>query len=256
MGFLSLFLFTLLGGLACGAYVFETFLQKKRPEGRPWLVPLVVVVLFVVGLIAATTHVSNIGRVFESLSRGTINLGAGMVHEVVIAGCFSVLAIIDLIVVAVKKCSPYALRVITAIVAVICIASMGLAYIDVYGNPVWCNAPATILTFTAGSLAAGLALWALLDKADYTAGTTKALAIVFDAVLAVALCLEIVAFTGAGESPIIQIIALVAAIAALVVTLAASKVKNKTALAAALFVILFVGVALSRYAFYATSTVL
>ena len=49
MGLESLFLFTLLGGLAAGAYVFETCFQRIRKGERPWLVPLVVVVLFAIG---------------------------------------------------------------------------------------------------------------------------------------------------------------------------------------------------------------
>ena len=51
MGLTSLFLFTLLGGLAAGAYVFDTCFNRKREGDRPWLMPVVVVVLFAVGLI-------------------------------------------------------------------------------------------------------------------------------------------------------------------------------------------------------------
>ena len=50
MGLESLFLFTLLGGMAAGAYAFETCFQRTRTGERPWLVPLVIVVLFAVGM--------------------------------------------------------------------------------------------------------------------------------------------------------------------------------------------------------------
>ena len=53
MGLESLFLFTLLGGLAAGAYVFETCFQRTRKGERPWLGPLVDVVLYAIGMIAA-----------------------------------------------------------------------------------------------------------------------------------------------------------------------------------------------------------
>lgn len=61
MGLESLFLFTLLGGMAAGAYAFETCFQRTRTGERPWLVPLVIVVLFAVGMIAASTHVQSLG---------------------------------------------------------------------------------------------------------------------------------------------------------------------------------------------------
>ena len=156
MGLESLFLFTLLGGLAAGAYVFETCFQRTRKGERPWLVPLIVVVLFAIGMIAAATHVHSLSRAFASIGAGTVNFGSGMVKEVLLAGIFFILALIDLIITFVKKDSPFALRVIGAIAAVLVIVLMGTAYIDVYGNAVWSNAPATVLTFVAGALAMGL----------------------------------------------------------------------------------------------------
>ena len=66
---------------------------------------------------------------------------------------FFVLALIDMIIAFVKKDSPFALRVVTAVVAVACMVLMGTAYTDVFGNPVWTNAPATVLSFVAGDLA-------------------------------------------------------------------------------------------------------
>ena len=112
MGLESLFLFTLLGGLAAGAYVFETCFQRTRKGERPWLVPLVVVVLFAIGMIAAATHVHSLSRAFASIGAGTVNFGSGMVKEVLLAGIFFILALIDLIITFVKKDSPFALRVI------------------------------------------------------------------------------------------------------------------------------------------------
>ena len=96
MGLESLFAFTMLGGLAAGTYVFETVLRKTREGDRPWLVPLAVVVLFAVGLAAAATHVHSFAHAFDSLFSGTVNFGAGMVHEVAVSGLFFVLALIDL----------------------------------------------------------------------------------------------------------------------------------------------------------------
>ena len=59
MGLESLYLFTMLGGMAAGAYAFDAGLRRTREGSRPWLVPLVVVALFAVGMVAATTHVQS-----------------------------------------------------------------------------------------------------------------------------------------------------------------------------------------------------
>lgn len=256
MGLESLYLFTMLGGLAAGAYAFETGLRRKREGDRPWLVPLVVVVLFAVGMIAAATHVHSIPRAIESVFGGTINFGSGMIQEVAVAGCFLVLAVVDLIITLVKKSSPYALRVVGAVVGVICMVMMGAAYIDVYGSPVWCNAPATILTFLAGDLAMGLALFALLASAGYDKKPVRYATFIVNAALAVGLCLEIAAFMGEGLSPVTQIAALVIApVASIVLAALSSKIKNQKALAIAVCVVSIVGIAISRYAFYATCAV-
>ncbi len=103
MGLESLFLFTLLGGMAAGAYAFETCFQRTRTGERPWLVPLVIVVLFAVGMIAASTHVQSIPRALASVSAGTVNFGSGMVKEVAASGIFFVLVIVDLIITLAKK---------------------------------------------------------------------------------------------------------------------------------------------------------
>ena len=168
MGLESLFLFTLLGGMAAGAYAFETCFQRTRTGERPWLVPLVIVVLFAVGMIAASTHVQSIPRALASVSAGTVNFGSGMVKEVAASGIFFVLVIVDLIITLAKKSSPFALRVVAAVAAVVCMVLMATAYVDVYGNAVWSNAPATVLSFFAGDLAMGLGLCAVLGSVDVT----------------------------------------------------------------------------------------
>ncbi len=253
MGLESLFLFTLLGGLAAGAYVFETCFQRTRKGERPWLVPLVVVVLFAIGMIAAATHVHSLSRAFASIGAGTVNFGSGMVKEVLFAAIFFILALIDLIITFVKKDSPFALRVIGAIAAVLVIVLMGTAYIDVYGNAVWSNAPATVLSFVAGALAMGLGLCAAFGSADITEKPVMYTLVAVDVVLAVGLALEIAAFSGAGLNPAIQIASLVIApIASAILAFAIAKFNNKKTLAIVVCALLVIGVAIARYGFYAT----
>lgn len=257
MGLISLYLFTMLGGLAAGTYVFETCFCRKRKEGRPWLVPLAVVILFAVAIIAAATHISSIPRAFGSVFAGTVNFGAGMTQEVVISVCFLVLAVIDLIITLVRKDSPFALRVVTAVVAVAAMFMMGMAYVDVLGVPAWNNGLATVLAFLAGDLAMGLGLYAVLDGASFAENQgLRITALVVNAVLAVALILEIAAFSGCGEDIVGQVVGLVVApVVSLIVAAMAPKVKGSTA-AIVICVASIVGVAIARYAFYAICTVL
>ena len=154
MANLPLFLFTLLGGMAAGTYLAETCLERKRGEANPWLVPAVALALVAVGAVAATFHVGNIARAFTL----HVNLGAGMTQEVLLAAVFGVLVLVDLVLCAAKKQSPFALRVCGAVAAVLLMLSMGHAYTTVLGNPVWAQPVATILSFFAGSLLSGLLL--------------------------------------------------------------------------------------------------
>ncbi len=251
MGLESLFLFTLLGGLAAGAYVVETIYQRKREGARPWLVPLVVVVLFLVGMIAASTHVHNLGRAFGAVASGTINFGAGMTCEVAVSACFFVLALIDCIITAVRKNSSFALRVVTAIMGLLVMLLMGTAYIDVYGNLVWCDAPATVLTFLAGDLAGGLALYALLTSADYA--KLRVPFVVINIAFALGLCLEIAVFSACGISPAAQVAGLVIApVLSSVFAALSNRIGNQKALAILVFALAFVGIAIARFSFYAT----
>ena len=253
MGLESLFAFTLLGGMAAGAYVFETCFARKRSGNRPWLFPLVVVALFAIGMIAASTHVQSIPRAMGSLTSGTVNFASGMVREVAVSGVFFVLALIDMIIAFVKKDSPFALRVVTAVVAVACMVLMGTAYTDVFGNPVWTNAPATVLSFVAGDLAMGLGLCAALGVANLSEKPDAYTMVAVDVVIAIGMALEVAAFSAVGISPVMQVVGLVVApVASAVLTLLASKFANKQTLAIVVCAALVIGVAVARYAFYAT----
>lgn len=256
MGLESLYVFTMLGGVAAGAYAFETGLRRRREGGRPWLVPLVVVILFAAGIVAAATHVHSIPRAIQSVVGGTVNFGSGMIREVLVAGCFMVLAAIDLVVTLVRKDSPYGLRVAGAVVGVVCMVMMGVAYTDVYGIAVWCDAPATILAFLAGDLAMGLALFAVLGSEGYDGAVLRIVSFVVNAALAVGLVLEAVAFSNEGFDPASQIAALVIApIASAALVALSPRIASKRAVAVAICVAAIVGVGISRYAFYATCTV-
>lgn len=247
MGLTPLFLFTLLGGLGAGTYVADTLLQKERSTSRPWLVPLIVVIVFAIGTIAATFHVSNIERVFTA----QINFGASMVTEVAVAACFVVLALVDLIVTAVKKTCPYALRVVTAVVAMISIITMGAAYVGIYGVEVWTNAPATVLVFLGGDLAMGLTLLVALSPASYGETPVKSYHVIVEIVLAVGLLLQIASFHAAGLDIVPLVLGLVLApVVGIALTFLAAKRKGK-GIPALICICVIAGVVLMRWAFYA-----
>ena len=181
------------------------------------------------------------------------NFGSGMVKEVAASGIFFVLVIVDLIITLAKKNSPFALRVVAAVAAVVCMVLMATAYGDVYGNAVWSNAPATVLSFFAGDLAMGLGLCAVLGSVDVTKKPALYALLIVDAALAIGLALEVAAFGGQGASPVTQAVGLVVApVASAALALAASKLENKKMLAIAMCALLVIGVAIARYAFYAT----
>lgn len=253
MGLESLFAFTLLGGAAAGAYVFETCFAKDRQGERPWLCVLVVVALFAIGMGAASTHVQSIPHAFAALGAGTVNFGSGMVKEVAVSGLFFILALVDLIIVFAKKSSPYALRVVTAVVGVVAMVLMGAAYIDVYGNEVWSNAPATVIAFISGDLVMGLGIACALGCADISNKQVSYALVGVCAALVAGLGLEIVAFSSVGTSIVAQVVGLiVGAIAPAVCALAGSKLSNQRTIAWLVCILAVVGVGVARYAFYAT----
>ena len=130
---------------------------------------------------------------------------------------------------------------------------MGAAYTDVYGNAVWSNAPATVLSFVAGALAMGLGLCAAFGSVDITEKPVMYTLVAVDVVLAVGLALEIAAFSGAGLNPAMQIAGLVIApIVTAILVFAGAKFNNKKTLAIVVCALLVIGVAIARYGFYAT----
>ena len=69
----SLFLFTLLGGTAAGAYVFSWAFPAGKGKKR-WLLPLVSLVLLAIGGVALLLHLGHPERMFYAFT----NLSAGI----------------------------------------------------------------------------------------------------------------------------------------------------------------------------------
>ena len=184
---------------------------------------------------------------------GTVNFASGMVREVAVSGVFFRAGSYRHDHRVREKDSPFALRVVTAVVAVAWHVLMGTAYTDVFGNPVWTNAPATVLSFVAGDLAMGL-----IQKALRLASRICPKSPLHTRWLLLMWCLPLVwrlrlrPFSAVGISPVMQVVGLVVApVASAVLTLLASKFANKQTLAIVVRCSV-IGVAVARYAFYAT----
>ena len=215
------------------------------------------VVLFSIGLIASTTHIHSIPRAVMSVFNGTINLGAGMVHEVAISSAFFGLVLLDFIFVLFKKEFPYVLRVVAALIGAFCAALMGGAYIHILGNPVWCSSVATLSTFFFSSMVAGLVLYAVLAKETLENIYIRVSLIVLHIGFAISLVLEIMAFNAFGAEPAMQIFALIVGpFASLVALFMASKAQNSAKFMAVICVLTVIAVAINRYAFYASWTMI
>ena len=105
----------------------------------------------------------------------------------------------------------------------------------------------------AGDLAMGLGLCTALGVAKLSEKPVAYTMVAVDVVLAIGLVLEVMAFSAAGASPVMQVVGLVVApVASAVLTLLASKFANKQTLAIVVCAALVIGVAVARYAFYAT----
>jgi DMSO reductase anchor subunit len=248
MANLPLFLFTLLGGLAAGAYLAETCLDRKRTAADAWLVPAATLALVAVGAVAATFHVGNIARAFTL----HVNLGSGMTQEILLVAVFGMLVLIDLVLCRTKGRSPFALRVCGAVVAATLMLSMGHAYATVLGNPVWAQPMATIPSFFAGSLLSGLLLFGLLRRSAMSNGGAKAYLGVSAALLAIALAVQSSVFAAWSANTASLVAGLVAVIAGTACAFISAK-RAGTGLPAAAFALALAGVGLARWAFYTVS---
>lgn len=159
-GVLSLFLFTLLGGTAAGAYALAWAFPAGEGKKR-WPLPLVSLILCAIGGVALLLHLGHPERMFYAFS----NPSAGITREALATGLFGVLVLIDFVVaLRSDKPAPKALGILTAIAGVILIAVMGSAYVEFHGVPAWANWT-TMPLFIVGGLSVGACALPLFDVA-------------------------------------------------------------------------------------------
>lgn len=245
-----LLVFTVLTGIAAGAYVGAALFPKGGDDARPWLFPLVTLVLVAIGGLAAMGHLGRPGNVLNVLNNPTSSL----TMEGLSAGALAAVAIVDLAIGFTHKKSNRAVRIVGAAVGVVCMCVVTMAYTTSYGNPAWVAAPTWPL-FVVGDLAGGLAVWML-----FVGATSKGLARAAAAagvLLAVVLAWQAATFAGMGAAGVVPIAcgAALAAAAAVAAWLASSGKLDPRVGAPVVAALAIAALAVSRYGFYMASII-
>lgn len=245
-----LFIFTTLGGLSAGLVMAMAAFPPAEKPARPWLAPLVALVLLGVGMLGVLFHLSKPHLFLLALR----NPAAGIAQE---AYCGIALGVLLLVLLAVcwrKGEAPKALSWLVAVIGLVMTVIMGLAYVTNVGTAAWANWT-TVPLFVVGDLAMGLALWAVLSKGALGQRPFALAAIAVLAVLAVVLVLTALHFGSVGKDAVLLYAGVVvASVAGIAVTAAALK-KPASWQAGALVACVVVGVCLSRWAFYGASII-
>lgn len=241
-----LFVFTVLTGLSAGAYVGAALFPKKDDGPRPWLFPLVALILVGVGSLAAIGHLGRPGMVMNVLNNPT----ASLTLEGITAGLLALVAVVDLALCASKKKANRAVRIVGAIAGVVCMCVVTSAYVSCYGNPAW-TAACTWPLFVLGDLAAGAALW--MCFADMPNKPLATLVAVAALLFAVVLIWQAMTFAGLGKPFGFIVCGAVFAIAGAIGGWATASTHLWNTAAKVVFVLLAVALVASRYGFYLVS---
>lgn len=244
-----LFVFTTLVGIAAGAYVFAAIFPNDEAPKRPWVFPLVALVLVGVGSLASVTHVGRPQLIFGILANPT----ASLTLEAAFAGVLALVAFVDCVFAFVKKHESRAIRAVGAVAGLAAVCVITYAYATSYGNPAWTAAP-TLPLLLLGGLAAGAGLWALFStdamRDTRFAVTSGAAAVLF----AVVLAWQASVYAGLGESVATLVAGAILAAVAGVLAFVAPRVKFGGAGAVCL-VLAVLALCVSRYGFYLASII-
>ena len=176
MEILPLLVFTTFGGAAAGAYVLAVYrcvcaktsadAAESAPAERPWLFPLVGIVLLVIGLLGTLSHLGQPLRFMNGMS----NPASMISQESYWAIAFGVLMVVDLAIAKVKGVSAFAVQCLAAIAACGLMVVTGLAYEACSFLPAWATA-ITVPLFIVGDLAMGAGVCLALERVDAAADT-------------------------------------------------------------------------------------
>lgn len=241
-----LFVFTLLGGAAAGAYAFSAVFPCKRDESRKSVAfPATCLVLLTVSGLCLLTHLGHPERMFNAFS----NFSAGIAQEGVAMIALGIVSLVDVIFAAVKGESPRWLRVVGGVFGVLLLVAMGNAYCQLFNVEVAATL-AVAPFFLMGGIFLGAALYGLFMDAPYAKGAFLWASVAVAAVLAVTLAAMGAHFAAIGLSPVPFVVGIIVAPVASAVVMAANVKTGKAWTPVAVCALAFVGMAVARYAFY------
>lgn len=248
-----LWVFTLLTGIAAGCYVGAAALPAQGPttaKKANVALPIVALVLVAIGGIAAMTHLGRPELMLNVLNNPTSSLTL----EGASAGVLAVVAIIDLIICLTKHEANRVVRIIGAVVGIVCMLIVTGAYTGSYGNLAWIAAP-TYPLFIVGDLAAGIGLWNALS--DDEGKTGNIIAAVASVLLAAVLFWQSTVFGALAEAGTTMLVAgaVLALVAAAIAAVCAAGKGNVKTLTWVYAIIAIVAVMVSRYGFYMASII-
>ena len=255
IGEFPLFVFTTLAGLSAGTYIasalFPLFGENSNegtPSGMqkyPWLFSLIMLILLGVGLLGCLGHLQHPERFMNALW----NPLAGITQEAYLSMLFGAVLVIDFILSIVKGASYRVVRIIGAVFGFLLTVVMGFAYANTLGVEAW-NTWETVPFFVVGDLAMGFALFPLFNR-DVLNQYYTYWVIVIEALFAATLVLLSIHFGFCGLTCVPFIVALILAPVLHGVMILCKKFKTASWGIYFTFIVVFIGVAVARYAFYA-----
>lgn len=243
-----LFVFTVLGGLAAGSYAFAAFFPPEVDKKKPWLLPLVALILLAVGGIALLFHLGRFERMFLAFA----NPAAGIAQEGYVTVLFGIAVLVDLVVGKVKNVAMKPVRVVCAVCGLAFAVVTGLAYMSYGTVEAWASWQ-TVLLFVVGDLAMGAALIRMLDYSSDVKTVAGKTCCILSGLFACSALLEAVYFVTVGVDFVMQVVAVVVALAGTVLPFAWKKEGKE--LSVVVFACVALAVVISRYAFYAVAGV-
>lgn len=238
-----LFVFTLLGGMGAGAYLFTAFLPRRESD-KPWLFPAVVLVLLAISGVALMGHLGRPERMFNAFT----NPSSGITLEGAASMLFGLLVLIDGILAWQKK-DVKVVPMLAAIAGLLLLCAMGYTYYTFLGMPQW-GTVECFPFFILGGISTGAALAAFFVQDGYKNGALAICAAVALAAGAVAILAEGAHFAAVGIDVMPFVCGAVLVLAAAGVALYARKAEASWVLPC-IIVLALVGTAVARYAFYA-----
>lgn len=245
-----LLVFTTFAGLAAGAYSVAAAFPREKNTPRPWLFPVVCLVLLGVGLLGCLMHLQHPERFMNALA----NPFAGIAQEAYFSIAFGLVLVVDAVLSKVKGFSPRWLQVIGALCAFGLTIVMGYSYFISYGVPAW-TTWATIPLFVVGDVVMGASFYALFKSDLYQKNAFTTLGIVLGILLGVIFAAMALHFVQTGLDIMLLLVGLALIPVAFSMLMLAAKAGKLPQAPLILFACSFVGVALVRYAFYAACAI-